>query len=158
MKYLEWNNIISAFFFNSANAGKEIHLYLTKNDIIDLARQNFNGEAEDEIWTDFINSIKRGVPGANGNVIAKAKHAHSKNNLVGVKKADGKFATIDDVPVLYPPYISYLTFIVLPLIESLDNTNLRANNYYGRLNTFLQSHQINENIGTTDFSNNQINY
>src|SRR5690606_39252399 len=48
-------------------------------------------------------------------------------------------------------------FIVLPLIESPDNTNLRANNYYRRLNTFLQSHQINENIGTTDFSNNQIN-
>lgn len=157
MKYLEWNNIISAYFFNPANAGKEIHLYLTKNDIIGLARENFNEETEDEIWTDFINSIKRGIPGANGNVIAKAKHAHSKNNLVGIKKADGTFATIDDVPVLYPPYISYLTFFVLPLIESIDNNYLRANNYYGRLNTFLQSNQINENIGTTDFSNNQIN-
>lgn len=157
MKYLEWNNIISAYFFNPDNAGKDIHLYLTKNDIIGLARQNFNEETEDEIWTDFINSIKRGIPGSNGNVIAKAKHAHSKNNLIGLKKADGTFATIDDVPVLYPPYISYLTFFVLPLIESIDNTNLRANNYYGRLNTFLQSNQINENIGTSDFSNNQIN-
>lgn len=157
MKYLEWNNIISAFFFNPVNAGKDIHLYLTKNDIIGLARQNFNDETEDEIWTDFINSIKRGIPGSNGNVLAKAKHAHSKNNLIGLKKSDGTFATIDDIPVLYPPYISYLTFIVLPLIETLDNTNLRSNNYYGRLNAFLQSHQINENIGTTDFSNNQIN-
>jgi hypothetical protein len=157
MKYLEWNNIISAYFFNPVNAGKEIHLYLTKNDIIGIARQNFNEETEDEIWYDFIKSIKRGIPGSNGNVIAKAKHAHSKNNLIGLKKSDGTFAAIDDVPVLYPPYISYLTFIVLPLIESLDNTNLRSNNYYGRLNAFLQSHQINENIGTTDFSNNQIN-
>lgn len=157
MKYLEWNNIISAYFFNPVNAGKEIHLYLTKNDIIGLARQNFNEETEDKIWTDFINSIKRGIPGSNGNVIAKAKHAHSKNNLIGLKKSDGTFATIDDVPVLYPPYISYLTFLVLPLIESIENTDLRANNYYGRLNTFLQSNQINENIGTTDFSNNQIN-
>lgn len=157
MKYLEWNNIISAYFFNPFNAGKDIHLYLTKNDIIGLARQNFNEETEDEIWSDFITSIKRGVPGANGNIIAKAKHAHSKNNLVGIEKADGTFATIDDVPVLYPPYISYLTFIVLPLIESVDNSNLRANNYYGRLNTFLQSNHINETIGTADFSNNQIN-
>ena len=157
MKYLEWNNIISAYFFNPVNAGKEIHLYLTKNDIIGLARQNFNEETEDEIWIDFIKSIKRGIPGSNGNVIAKAKHAHSKNNLIGLKKSDGTFAAIDDVPVLYPPYISYLTFLVLPLIESLDNTNLRSNNYYGRLNAYLQSHQINENIGTTDFSNNQIN-
>lgn len=157
MKYLEWNNIISAYFFNPNNAGKDVHLYLTRNDIVGLARQNFNEETEDEIWTDYINSIKRGIPGANGNVIAKAKHAHTKNNLVGRKKADGTFATIDDVPVLYPPYISYLTFIVLPLIDSLDNTNLRANNYYGRLNSFLKSHQINEIIGTTDFSNNQVN-
>jgi len=157
MKYLEWNNFLSKYFFNPANAGKDIHLYLTKNDIINLARQCFNDETEEEIWADFVNSIKRGMPGSNGNVIAKAKHAHSKNKLVGIKKTDGTFATIDDVPVLYPPYISYLIFIVLPLIESVDNTNQRANNYYGRLNAFLQSHLINENIGTVDFRNNQIN-
>ncbi|WP_276682448.1 hypothetical protein [Empedobacter brevis] len=157
MKYLEWNNLLSKYFFNPANAGKDIHLYLTKNDIINLARQCFNDETEEEIWTDFVNSIKRGMPGSNGNMIAKAKHAHSKNNLVGIKKTDGTFATIDGVPVLYPPYISYLIFIVLPLIESIDNTNQRANNYYGRLNAFLQSHLINENIGTVDFRNNQIN-
>ena len=157
MKYLEWNNLLSKYFFNPANAGKDIHLYLTKNDIINLARQCFNDETEEEIWTDFVNSIKRGMPGSNGNMIAKAKHAHSKNNLVGIKKTDGTFATIDGVPVLYPPYISYLIFIVLPLIESVDNTNQRANNYYGRLNAFLQSHLINENIGTVDFRNNQIN-
>jgi len=157
MKYLEWNNIISAYFFNTANAGKEIHLYLTKNGIVSLGRPSFGEESDDEIWLDYITSIKRGLPGSNGNVIAKAKFAHSKNNLVGLKKADGTYATIDDVPVLYPPYISYLTFIVLPLIEDIDINNLRANNYYGRLNAFLENHQINEIIGTTDFSNNHIN-
>lgn len=157
MKYLEWNNIISAYFFNSVNSGKDIHLYLTKNDIISLGKPNFTEETEDEIWLDYITSIKRGLRGSSGNIIAKAKFAHSKNNLVGLKKVDGTYATIDDVPVLYPPYISYLTFIVLPLIESVDNNNLRANNYYGRLNTFLEKHQINENIETGDFSNNQIN-
>src|SRR5690606_26117470 len=56
-----------------------------------------------------------------------------------------------------PPYISYLTFLVLPLIENVDDNNQRANNYYGRLNAFLKNNQINETIGTTDFSNNQIN-
>ncbi|QCR22349.1 hypothetical protein [Pontibacter sp. SGAir0037] len=157
MKYLEWNNIISSYFFNPANAGKDIYLYLTKNDIINIARQHFDIETEDEIWADFINAIKRGVPGSNGNIIAKAKFAHSKHKLVGIKKADGTFATIDGIPVLFPPHISYLTFMVLPLVENVDNANLRPNNYYGRLNSFLQSHQINENIGTTDFSDNQIN-
>lgn len=157
MKYLEWNNIISAYFFNPANAGKEIHLYLTKNDIIELGKATSRELKDDEIWLDYINSIKRGILGSNGNIIAKAKFAHTKNNLIGLKKADGTNATIDGVPVLYPPYISYLTFIVLPLIEDIDNNNLRANNYYGRLNAFLKNHQINEIIGTTDFSNNQIN-
>ncbi|MCO5254506.1 MAG: hypothetical protein M9892_09100 [Bacteroidetes bacterium] len=157
MKYLEWNNIISEYFFNPANAGRDIYLYLTKNDIINIGRPHFTDETEENIWNDFITSIKRGIPGSNGNTIAKAKFAHSKNNLVGLKKSDGTFATIDDVPVIFPPYISFLIFIVLPLVENVDDTNLRANNYYGRLNAFLQNHQINENIGTNDFNSNQIN-
>ena len=80
MKYLEWNNIISEHFFNPANAGKDIHLYLTKNDIINLARQYFNEETEDEIWEDFVGKIKIGVPGGSGNLISRAKYAHSKSN------------------------------------------------------------------------------
>jgi hypothetical protein len=157
MKYLEWNNIISAYFFNSANAGKEIHLYLTKKDIISLGRPLFSAETDEEIWLSYIRSIMRGLPGSCGNIIKKAKFAHSKNNLVRLKKADGTFATIDNVEVLYPPYVSYLAFIVLPLIEDVDNNNIRANNYYGRLNKFLEINHINENIGTIDFRENDIN-
>lgn len=156
MKYLEWNNIISEHFFNPFNSGKDIHLYLTKNDIINLARKNFDSKTDDEIWDDFISSIKLGVPGSNGNIIAKAKYAHLKNNLVGRNKSNGKPTTIDEVPVLYPPFISYLVFIVLPLVEG-DDDDRRANNYYPRLNSFLHSIGINENIGSNDFRNNDIN-
>ncbi len=158
MKYLEWNNRISEYFFNNANAGKEIHLYLTKNDIISLGRSFLSEETNEEIWLNYTTSIKRGLPGSSGNIISKAKFAYSKNNLVRLKKSDGTFATIDDVAVLYPPYVSYLTFFVLPLIEAADNNNIRDNNYYGRLNTFLQKNNINENIGTIDFRDNEINY
>ena len=158
MKYLEWNNIISSYFFNPANAGKEIHLYLTKKDIINIAKQYFKEEKDDEIWDDFITSIRLGVPGANGNIIARAKFAHSKNNLLNKRRQDGSPLEIDGVPIVFPPYITYLLFLVLPLIESFESeTTQRANNYYGRLNSFLQSHKINENISTADFSNNQIN-
>ncbi len=66
MKYLEWNIIISAYFFNPSNTGKDIYLYLTKNDIVNITKQHFNEETDDEIWADFITSIKRGVPGSNG--------------------------------------------------------------------------------------------
>ena len=37
----EWNNIISAYFFNPDNAGKDIHLFITKQEIINLAKENF---------------------------------------------------------------------------------------------------------------------
>lgn len=157
MKYLEWNNVISEYFFNPANAGKDVYLYIAKNDIINIARKYFTYETEEEIWKDFTTSIKRGIPGANGNVIAKAKFSHSKNNFLNSKRQDGSPLEIDGVPIIFPPYISYLTFLVLPLIETVDDNNQRSNNYYGRLNAFLKRNQINETIGTTDFSNNQIN-
>ncbi|EEI89504.1 hypothetical protein HMPREF0765_4909, partial [Sphingobacterium spiritivorum ATCC 33300] len=157
MKYLEWNNIIAAYFFNPANAGKDIYLYLTKSDIISIGRLHFIEETEEDIWIDYIASIKRGVPGSSGNVLAKAKFAHSKNNLLNSKRQDGNPLEIDGIPVVYPPYIAYLVFIVLPLIENVDSNSQRANNYYRRLEAFLQNNQINENIGTNDFRNNQIN-
>lgn len=146
MQYLEWNNIIAEYFFNSANAGKDIHLYTTKADIIHLANENFIEESEDEIWDDFIIAIKRGLPGSNGNITAKAKYAHEKRQLL----------RIDSIEIKYPPYIAYLVFFVLPLIEGLDGT-YSANNYYDRLNRFLRTNDINETIGTNDFRNNQIN-
>jgi len=158
MKYLEWNNIIASYFFNPSNAGKEIYLYLTKKDIIKLSRGYFVNETDNDIWLDFISSIKRGIPGSNGNVIDKAKYAYTKNNLVGLKKSDGSYATIDNVPVLYPPYISYLSFFILPLIEDISTSNQRANNYYGRLNSFLKGFEINETLGTDNFRDNQINF
>jgi hypothetical protein len=158
MKYLEWNNIIASYFFNSANAGKEIYLYLNKKNIIALGKASFAEETDEEIWLDYITSIKIGLPGSVGNIISKAKFAHSKNNLVGLKKHDGNYATIDNVAVLYPPFVSYLLFIVLPLIEDYDNSNnMRSNNYYGRLNSFLQNNHINTKLNTEDFRDNEIN-
>lgn len=146
MDYIEWNNIISEYFFNPANAGKNIHLYTTRTDIIYLAKKYFEEESDDEIWDDFILSIKRGLPGSNGNVTAKAKYAYEKRQLL----------RINSIEIKHPPYITYLVFFVLPLIEGLDGT-YSANNYYDRLNRFLRTNGVNEAIGTNDFRNNQIN-
>lgn len=146
MDYIEWNNIISEYFFNPTNAGKNIHLYTTRTDIIYLAKKYFEEESDDEIWDDFILSIKRGLPGSNGNVTAKAKYAYEKRQLL----------RINSIEIKHPPYITYLVFFVLPLIEGLDGT-YSANNYYDRLNRFLRTNGINETIGTNDFRNNQIN-
>jgi hypothetical protein len=141
MNYVEWNNIISEYFFNPANAGRNIHLYITRADIIHLAKKQFTEESEDDIWNDFIIAIKRGLPGSSGNITAKAKYAYEKRQLL----------RIDSVEVKYPPYIIYLVFFIFPLIEGIEGT-YSANNYYDRLNRFLSNNQINETIGTNESS------
>lgn len=146
LSYLQWNNVISNHFFNPTNAGKDVHLYLTKSDIIHLAKLHFDEETEDEIWDDFIRAIRRGIPGSNSNIIAKAKQAYDKRNHV----------RINSVEIKFPPYITYLTFLVLPLTEE-NNVVYSANNYYDRLNDFLSNNQINEKIGSNDFRTNHIN-
>lgn len=151
MKYLEWNNIISEYFFNSANAGKDIYLYLTKNDIIGLGKSNCLEEKDEEIWLDYITAIKGGIPGSTGNIISKAKFAYDKRKVSNITIGDIKYE------IKYPPYISYLVFFVIPLIE-LGDDNRRVNNYYDRLNFFLKSHHLTDNIGSNDFRDNQINY
>jgi len=156
MKYLEWNNILAKHFFFPENAGKDVHLYLTKNDIINLARLYFVEETESKIWNNFIFRINSGLPGATGNIITKAKYAYSKNSLLKVKRQDGSPLEIDGIPVIFPPYVAYLIFLILPLIE-VDNNNFRANNYYGKLNQFLSENNINQNIGTIDFASNNVN-
>jgi hypothetical protein len=158
MKYLEWNNIIGKYFFNTANEGKDIYLYLTKSDIINFGKNRLEEKKDEEIWLDFISAIKQGIPGSRGNVIEKAKYAYSKNNLLNIKRQDGSSLEIDGVPIVFPPYIAYLTFLVLPLIEFFDTSNHRVNNYYGRLNNFLRTNQIDETINTSDFRINNINF
>jgi hypothetical protein len=152
MKYLKWNNLLSSYFFNPKNAGKDIFLYLTKNDIINLAMGFFDQKSPQEIWDDFLSSIRGGIPCSTGNIIEKAKFAYSKNDYVNRPEM-----TIEGVPIDYPPFISYLIFLVLPLIEDINDNDLRANNYYDRLNRFLKENDINESVGTNDFRDNQIN-
>jgi len=145
MNYLEWNNIISEYFFNPSYAGKDIHLYMTKTDIVHLAKQ-YNDGIEEDIWVDFTGAIRRGIPGSTGNVTAKAQYAYGKRNLI----------KIDSIEIKYPPYLTYLVFFVLPLTERIGEA-YNDNNYYDRLNEFLRNNHINETIGTNDFRNNHIN-
>jgi len=157
MNYLEWNNLIGKHFFNAENAGKEVYLYLTKSDIINIGRDFCPESSDIAIWEDFISKIKYGLPDSNGNIIARAKNIYDRMKYSCEKQNFSvRINTQKTLTTEYPPYIAYLVFLVLPLIETSDS-NQRANKYYDPLNTFLKSHQINENIGTSDFSTNQIN-
>ncbi len=138
MKYLEWNNLISSYFFNLANAGKDIHLYITKKDIIRLGKTVLQ-ESEDDIWNDFLKKLKKGLPGStfSFDIFDNAVYCLNQWKRPGIKSIEG-------VELKYPPYIAYLAFSVLPLIEIQGDYN--ANNYYDRLADFLRENNINQNL------------
>lgn len=140
MKFLEWNNLLAKHFFNPDKGGKEIFLFITKQEIINLAKENFDGETDKEIWHDFIRIIKSGLTfnGEFPSIFDKAIY------LYGHWKKPGLNKSIYGTTLLYPPYISYLVFSVLPLIEIQGEYN--ANNYYDRLDDFLAENDIKQNL------------
>ena len=146
MNYLEWNNIIGEHFFNPRNAGKDVYLYITKVDIINLVRQENSSLSDGSVWIDFVNAIKGGLPGASGNIASRAKCCYDRRNLI----------SIDKTPIRFPPYISYLVFFVLPLTENLEG-DYNSNNYYGRLNRLLTDSSIDQTLGVSDFRDYNLN-
>ena len=109
MNYLEWNNLIGQHFFNTANAGKDVYLYITKNEIIELAGNSLPATSPEEIWSDFIKAIKKGIPGS-------AQLSLIDKSIYALKKSQDKVLRIEGTEILRPAYITYLTFFVSPLI------------------------------------------
>ena len=136
MKYLEWNNLIANHIFNPENAGKDVYLYITKPDIINIGKTKFIDEQDSVIWEDFLTKIKIGILGSKKDIIGKVLDCYMLWN----KKP--RPISIDSVDLFYPPYIAYLALFVLPLTEVHDDFN--ANNYYGRLNKFLAENDFHE--------------
>ncbi len=137
MNYFKWNERIAKYFFNSSNAGKEIYLYLTKDDIIRMGSSDtLRGE---HVWNDFICSIRdRKVEGGQ-NLLIEAMEIYS-NWQHSPHKAE-----------IMPSFLAYLVLFILPLTSEFDDL-FRANNYYGRLNIFLRSNSfLTPEIGTNNF-------
>ncbi len=126
-------------FFNPDQAGKDIHLFVTKKEIINLAKESFGEETDHKIWEDYLLKLKNGLPGSSEfpNIFDKAVHAFQQWKRPGLKSIEG-------VELKYPPYISYLVFSILPLIEIQGDYN--ANNYYDRLDDFLGENNIKQNL------------
>lgn len=139
MKFIEWNNHIAKHFFNPDHAGKDILLFITKQEIVNLGRPNFDGETDEEIWNDYLRKIKNGLPGSNNfpDIFDKAIHAFKQWNRTGLKSIEG-------VELKYPPYIAHLVFAVLPLIEIQGD--YYVTNYYDRLQDFLEENNIKQNL------------
>jgi hypothetical protein len=138
MNFLEWNNHIAKHFFNPDQAGKDIYLFITKQEIINLAKENFEEETDQEIWEDYLRKLGKGLPGSSGfpDIFDKAIHSFHQWKK-GIRAIDG-------VELKYPPYISHLVFAVLPLIEIQGD--YYATNYYDRLKDFLDENNIRQNL------------
>lgn len=139
MNYLVWNNLIAGCLFNPVKAGQDVFLRLTKEEIIELGTTQNDDCTGDEIWRNFISCIKAGLLGSGQHttIIEKAIYAYNKWKAPGIKRIDG-------IELKYPPYISYIVFLVLPIIDIADNLN--TNNYYDRLERFLQENGIRQNL------------
>lgn len=135
MNYLEWNNAIGKWFFNEKKAEQEVHLFISKHDIVKIGKEQGLDRSDENIFIDFIEAIRHGIPGrsSNGNILEHALYAHNKWQENPVK--------IDGVPVEYPLYIGYLSLFVLPLTES-KQPDLRADAYYPRVRSFLKKFDL----------------
>jgi hypothetical protein len=142
MRYFEWNDIISSYFFNPDNAGKNIHFYLTKSDLINLGRKYLHEKDDNDIWEDYISAIK--FDGRNN--VTQLPHSPIERPLLLCTSWDGQSN---------PPFISYLILYIIPLTES-DEGNFKSNNYYGRVNEFFKKNgilndHVEKKIGSVNF-------
>lgn len=113
MDYLKWNNSIAAHFFKNEMAGRSVHLYVTEELITDI------GQESGADFSDFIEAIKIGLPGAKRKGLCVKAWETQENWL---RELD------------YPPYIGYLALFVLAAgIEG----DFATNSYYPGLRTLL---------------------
>src|SRR5680860_564317 len=123
MNYIEWNNAIGKFYFNSGKAEKDVNLFISKEDIIRIGKENGLSKKDKKIFKNFIRAIRRGVPGRplKKNILEHALYAH--------QKWKGNPYRINGLVIEYPLYIGYLVIFVLPLTEN-HKTNGRSDAYY----------------------------
>lgn len=145
MNYFDWNTHIANYFFKPENAGKNIMLYLTKQDLINYSTKFFPVSSEDEIWNDFIYAIKFETNDEEKITTISSPISRPLNLFRKWNKIDT------------PPFIAYLVLYIIPLTESYEEPFI-ASNYYGKINVFFKRYEIlnkytEPTIGTSNYQN-----
>lgn len=136
MDYIHWNNALAEFFFNEENAEKEVFLFITKEDVINVGKRSLGLEGDNElIFSDYIAAIRRGIPGnsSNSDILDLALYSYQKWREKPKK--------INGIEIKYPLYVGYLVLFVLPLTEGIL-PELRVDAYYPRLQKFLDKYDL----------------
>ncbi|MFD1188809.1 hypothetical protein, partial [Pontibacter rugosus] len=145
MKYLQWNNAVGKWLFNEDKAEEEVYLFVTRQDIINIGRENGLSLSDEDIFLDFINAVRIGIPGSprNGNLLENAFYVYNKW-IKGVSSIDG-------IPVEYPLYLVYLILFIIPLTED-ENISSRKISYYPPSKRFFAKYNLpvlpNQNEGS----------
>lgn len=97
-----------------------------------MGRLHFTQEQQDsEIWADFMSALQTGPLAANG-----ADSVFDKAAQVATKWRAGQYQRLSGYDQSFPPYLAYLVFSILPLIEVQGSYN--TNNYHGRMEDFIK--------------------
>lgn len=149
MNYFEWNNAIGEYYFNTTNAEKEVHLFITRDDIIRIGKSQgiqIDGEA---IFADYIQAI---IFGGEPNTELQTRFNLIERPLTLFEEWNTAANHYEE----YPYYLAFLSLYVLPLTTNVD-PSYNWNNYYDRVNAFFSEYHIIPNtqaykIGTSNFS------
>lgn len=134
MNYLEWNNAIGKWFFNEEKAEKEVYLFISKQDIIRIGKDNGLNGKDEEIFIDYIQAIKNSIPAEkkDWNILQCVHYIYFLQKELEEKSSE---------QLEYPLYIGYLSLFVLPLVEK-RSLNLRADAYYPPVRNFLRKYEL----------------
>ena len=160
MNYLHWNKLIGNYFFNEKNNGREISLFIRKEDIINLYKvsKHFNEkiiqvevnnnsersvdskladhEIDDWIWKDFTNALSCSYQDSINNTF------YTKIDALIDLWREKKDKTVNGVKLNIPPWIAYLTSYIIPLSDNEDEFNHKT--YYKKvINYFAQNRIFN---------------
>ncbi|MEE8208264.1 MAG: hypothetical protein V3T88_04825 [Nitrosomonadaceae bacterium] len=116
MNYLQWNEAICKYFFNSDNNGIRVFLYSTK-DVIDAIGRTYNVDLDD-----FIGAVKVGP------------HWIIREDQSICQHALQAFHNWRERELDYPPYLCYLAFFVL---ADTVETGFARHSYYPGIRLLL---------------------
>ncbi|HMN16791.1 MAG TPA: hypothetical protein PKD03_04195 [Ignavibacteriaceae bacterium] len=144
MDYITWNNLIASHFFNEEMEEKEVYLYITKSEIMEIGASILIGKSGEEIWEDFVKALKAGLDG-------KVDDSDILKTLFWVYDYYKSIKKLNPEKFPYPPYLAYLIVFIIPLTEEMQ---LNINSYYLRTNKFL----IDNNLPILKPQNSNFNW
>jgi hypothetical protein len=151
MEYLRWNEVIADYFFNPGKAGKEVLLYVTRDEISELGIKKLNFPSKEESWEDYCNALRRGIKYTGPKLLSEniriaIDEWKNYSRWIFEKKndfpfhIDGIHVTNKITSITYPIFIAFIPALIIPLTE--NNTGVRANSYYTPLSDFLEKNNI----------------